>query len=132
MSRDENCHEMVYRELREFSDDEITRILEDGETNDLYELPFSVGEYHPNWKYAQDICVKLATHPDIRVRANAMMGLAYVARTKGKLEKHVVEPLILHTLSGLKDNEELQYMVLDAIDDINHYMKWNIQKSISD
>lgn len=45
-------------------------------------LPLSVGQNHPKWKFAQDLCVKLSEYPDVRVRVNVVRGLAYLARTK--------------------------------------------------
>ena len=91
-------------------------------------LLFVVGEYVNNWKVAQDICVKLSTHENERVRANAGMGIAYVARTKGKLEKHIVKPILLKLLRECTG--ENKYIVIDAISDLKIFMKWNIGEKI--
>ena len=74
---------------------------------------------------SQNICTKLSNHEDARVRANAVLGLAYIARTKGILEKHIVKPIILREL---RKNIEYQWRIIDAIDDINLFMKWGIGK----
>lgn len=113
----------IYKPLERLSDNEIDRILESGEINELIVLPLSIGEYHHNWKYAQDICVKLSEHEDARVRSNAVLGLAYIARTKRMLEKHIVKPVVI---KELRENKEYQWRIIDAIDDINIFMKWNI------
>lgn len=113
----------VYKPLEILSDVEINNILKKGDLNELILLPLSVGEYHRNWKYAQDLCVKLSSHEDARVRANAVLGLAYIARTKGSLEKHIVKPILL---KELRENEECKWRIIDAIDDINLFMKWDI------
>ncbi len=37
-------------------------------------LPISLGEFFPDWKFAQDTCLKLAEHEDPAIRANAILG----------------------------------------------------------
>lgn len=118
--------ERKYKSLEPLSDDEINQILKGDDIDALITLPLSVGEYHLNWKYAQKLCVKLSEHPDARVRANAVLGLAYIARTKGKLEKFIVKPVVLRALN---ENKEFEWRIIDSIDDINLFMKWNLGKN---
>ena len=118
--------ERIYMPLEPFSDDEINQILESNDIDALITLPLSIGENHHNWKYAQDLCVRLSEHSDARVRANAILGLTYIARTKGKLEKFVVMPVVLRALD---ENKEFEWRIIDAIDDINLFMKWNIGRN---
>ena len=113
----------IYKPLECLSDNEINNVLKKGDLNELLLLPLSVGEYHHNWKYAQDLCVKLSNHENAIVRANAVLGLAYIARTKGSLEKHIIKPILL---KELRENEEYKWRIVDAIEDINLFMKWNI------
>lgn len=117
--------ERIYKPLSEKTREEVKEILESNDMDALITLPLSLGEYESDWKFAQDICMKLAQHEDERVRANAALGLAYVARTKGKLEKNLVKPVLLKLLN---DCEEYQWRVMDAIEDINLYMGWHIGK----
>ncbi|WP_246009340.1 hypothetical protein [Brevibacillus fluminis] len=88
----------IYKPLDTLTDEEIKKILASGSFDELAMLPLSVGMHHANWKIAQTLCVKLAGHTDERIRANAILGLAYIAMTKGKLEKHIVKPLLLREL----------------------------------
>ncbi|GIO31793.1 MULTISPECIES: hypothetical protein [Paenibacillus] len=119
----------IYRPLQEYADQGISEILKSEDRDLLLQLPLSVGEYHSNWKFSQDICVKLSKHEDPAIRANAILGLAYIARTKGKLEKRVVKPIIL---KELRENKEYEGRVNDSIDDINLFMKWKIGKNSRD
>lgn len=116
----------IYRPLQEHSDQEINNILKSEDRDLLMRLPLSVGEYHPNWKFSQDICAELSNHLDPAIRANAVLGIAYIARTKGKLEKHIVKPIVL---KELRDNKEFEWRINDSIDDINLFMKWNLGKN---
>ena len=113
----------LYRPLPEFDEKEIKRILQFGSIEELTILPLSVGEYHANWKTAQNICVELSNHSDEQVRANSALGLAYIARTKGKLEKHIVKPILLEILRNCSEHRD---RVIDSIQDINIFMEWSI------
>lgn len=117
--------ERIYKHVEEYSDQEIIEILDRQEVEELKYLSLSVGMYHHNWKYAQDICLKLAQHENPNIRANAILGIAHVARTKRKLDKRLVKPIIL---KELRENKENNGTILDAISDINLFLKWNLAK----
>ncbi|MGI0494200.1 hypothetical protein ACN4EG_20640 [Alkalinema pantanalense CENA528] len=103
--------------------EEIETLLNVGTIEELLILPLAVGETFPDWKYAQDLCLRLAEHSSDTVRANACLGLAYIARTKQRLEKHLVKPVLLREL---RSQTEFRWRVEDAIKKINHYLKWNL------
>lgn len=113
----------VYKPLEDLSNQQLNEILDRKRIDELIPLPLSVGEYHINWKYAQDLCAKLSEHENPLIRANAILGFAYIARTKGMLEKHIVKPIVL---KELRDNQEYNWRIIDAIHDINLFMKWKI------
>ncbi|MEH2159737.1 MAG: hypothetical protein V7K38_01530 [Nostoc sp.] len=106
--------------------EETQAILSHGSFDELMVLPLALGEHYPDWKYAQDVCLKLANHADDRIRANACLGLAYVARTQGKLEKHLVKPVILREL---RSQTEWRWRIEDAIADINNYLGWRLAQA---
>ncbi|WP_128100904.1 hypothetical protein [Paenibacillus sp. DCT19] len=117
--------EPKYKEIREYNDGEIQDILERESIEELIILSLSVGLYHPNWKYAQNLCLELSQHTNAHVRANAILGLAHVARTKRELDKRIVKPVVL---KELRDNEKHRGTIIDAISDINHFLDWNLAK----
>ncbi|MEK3877093.1 hypothetical protein [Paenibacillus sp. FSL M7-0420] len=117
----------IYTPPNDLSSEEIKDRLKRNDAADLLTLPLSIGEYHPNWKFAQDICAQLADHESAAIRANAILGFAYISRTKGLLEKHIVKPLVL---SELRENKEYEWRILDSIEDINFFMKWKIGNRI--
>ena len=49
-----------YKALPIYDDQSIQEIIQKGSIEELIILPLSIGEYHPNWKKAQDICISLA------------------------------------------------------------------------
>ncbi|WP_254075514.1 hypothetical protein [Paenibacillus tritici] len=113
----------TYQPLDNLSSEEVMNVLNRNQLEELLILPLSVGENHPNWKFAQDVCVQLSNHESSDVRANAVLGFAYIARTKGQLEKHIVKPVVLREL---RENHEYSWRITDSIEDINLFMKWNM------
>ena len=116
--------EKIYRSLPVVTEKaQVLEIVKNGTQEDLMLLPLSLGEYFPDWKFAQDLCLELAGHEDAAIRGNAVLGLGYIARTKGRLEKHLVKPIILREL---RENLAYKWRVEDAIQDINLFLKWNL------
>lgn len=113
----------IYKPLDDLSTEEVIERLSRNQSEELLSLSLSVSENHSNWKFAQDVCVQLSSHESPTVRANAVLGFAYIARTKGQLEKHIVKPIVLREL---RENHEHNWRILDSIDDINLFMKWNL------
>lgn len=107
------------------SNEEALYSLKNGTEQQLVLLGMAVGEQCPQWRFAQMICLKLAEHKSPLVRANAVLGMAYIARTKGKLDKRLVKPVIL---KELKENIEYKWRILDAVEDINWFLKWHLSK----
>lgn len=114
---------MVYRPLENIERNQIKEILKNGTYEELLLLPLRIGEYCENWKEAQDICLKLMENDNAAIRANAALGLSYIARTQGKLDKRLIKPYLLQEL---KMNEEYRWRIIDSIEDINLFMRWNI------
>lgn len=119
----------IFKPLDDLSNEEIKERLRRNQLDELLSLPLSVSENQLNWKFAQDICVQLSSHESPAVRANAVLGFAYIARTKGKLEKHIVKPIVL---KELRENREYNWRILDSIDDINMFMKWKLGKRVTE
>jgi hypothetical protein len=114
----------IYRPLPIIENrEQVEALLGCGSIDELSQLCLAVGGSCPDWKYAQDICLRLAEHSSDQVRANACLGLAYVARTKQRLEKHLVKPVLLREL---RCQVEFRWRIEDSIKDINHYLKWHL------
>ena len=114
----------IYRPLEDITYEEAVRILESGTLEERILLPLRAGETMVDWKQAQTICIKSFESDDSRVKANAALGLAYIARTKGQLEKHLVKPLLV---KELRENIENRWRIIDAITDINYYLGWHLE-----
>ena len=62
-------------------------------------------------------------HSNPAIRANAALGLSYIARNHGKLNKRIVK---LYLLKELRENKEFNWRIRDAIEDINLFMGWKL------
>ncbi len=114
---------LVYKLLEPLSKLEIQKQLENGKEDELLLLPLSVGEYGENREEAQAVCLKLMEYNSPAVRANAALGLAYIARNHRMLDKRIVKPYLL---KELRENMEYEWRIRNAISDINMFMGWNL------
>jgi hypothetical protein len=116
-------YQRIYEESESLSEEEIADILKRDNIDELMSLPLNVGENHPDWRFAQELCIALARHENADVRANAILGLAYIARTKKELDREIVLPVIL---KEYKENTKNTGIIEDALDDIALFLKWDI------
>ena len=113
-----NVHEL------EYSDSEVWELIKNNDEEALITLPIKLGFCHENWNFIQMVSIKLSDHPNETIRGNSFFGLQYAAMNHRKLEKNIVKPILLR---GLKDESEwVRGKAEFAIEDINHYMNWNI------
>ena len=118
---------IFYKPLPHYNNlNEVRETINSGIIDDIIVLAVAVGVSDLNWKQAQDICVELSKHENENVRGNSAMGLSHIARTERKLEKNVIKPVLLKLLKECTGQNNGK--VMDAIRDINWYMKWNIGK----
>lgn len=78
-----------------------------------------VVHHDPDWRWLQDKCIQLTSHPDIDVVGLAITSFGDIARIHGNLDLQTVLPL----LDKLHHNAELAGRVEDAWDDIAVYLQ---------
>ena len=116
--------ERIYEEPSPITEKEVFRAIEEDDIERLTTVCIDLGFNHENWRFIQDISVRLSDHSNANVRGNAFFGLEYAARFRGKVEKNIVKPVLLR---GLRDNDaEVVRKAQNAIDNINHLMGWSI------
>ena len=117
---------MKYRALPNIDSLEHAKeLLNSNDLDTLKLLPLAVGDQCPDSEksFAQSLCLRLTESEDEETRANAILGLAYIARRHRWLEKRLVKPNILREL---RNNKEFNWRVVDAIEDINQYLGWKL------
>jgi hypothetical protein len=78
----------------------------------------SLAYHDPDWRWVQDLCLRLLNDPDVGMRGIAVLCLGHLARIHGQLDLTRVLP----ALRRLRDDEEVSARVADAIDDINTFV----------
>lgn len=115
---------LVYRAPVPVPDREAMEAIARDDVERLRTLPIDLAFHHENWRFIQDVCVRLSEHRDPCVRSGSLHGLQYTVRFRGKVEKSVVKPVLLR---ALKDSDPFVAQVArDVIDDINFVMKWRL------
>ena len=113
----------IYRPLETVSAEEVKRIIAWGTEEERGLLPLQVGEYGRYWAQSQAICLKLLEDDSPVVRANAALGLGYIARMQGQLDKRLVKPYLLREL---RENDAYRWRIIDAINDIDLFLGWRL------
>jgi hypothetical protein len=102
---------------------QVEEVLERGNPQEIYVVPIVITCYGPpDFKWAEDICIRLSAHSDPNVRGNSILAFGYLARTCGKLSREVVEPIVS---AGLTDaHPYVRQHSEGAADDIETYLGW--------
>jgi len=116
--------DLIYESPQPISDGDVIAAIKKDDIEVLRLVPIQLGFHHENWKFIQDVCVRLSEHPDAWVRHNSLLGLSYAARFRGRVEKNIVKPILLR---ALKDSDsDVAGTAQDVIDEINLLMDWRI------
>lgn len=121
--------------MNHFDEKEIKRIMEmpDSEADEkipaeLSGIIYCLGrdaESGDEFSYAYSLLLELCRRKNARVRAQAILGLSLLAVFHRKLERKVVEPIILQEWAAAAP--ENKHMIQDAVDDINFALGWNLK-----
>lgn len=116
---------MKYESINEYTDKEIMNILYYGSVSDMKMLSLSVGEYHQSYDFAQDVCFFLLDSPDEDVRANAVLGLSYIARRFSKLDVEKLKLFLSRQQPFSKENtDRVEYSLEDISLFLNESVDW--------
>jgi hypothetical protein len=114
----------LYKPIPRLTRRQIQTAIHEDDFETLVYAALAAAWYDRDWQFAQAICIQLSEHRHPVIRANAIMGLSYVARFKRRLVKRLVKPVLLR---AMKDPDEWVHgNAEDAIRDINLLMKWRI------
>jgi|CXWL01.1.fsa_nt_gi hypothetical protein len=102
---------------------DVEAVLARGDPNDLLYVPIVVSLTPPDCTWSFNICRSLSTHPDARVRANAILGFGHLARRCGALAPEIGPAII----AALTDPDwDVRGNANEAAHDINHFLGWTL------
>ncbi len=116
----------VYQAIPEFSKVEMELIIAENDIEKLIFVPLFASLYFEDRDFAYEVCIKLASHPNINVRGCAIEGFEHIARIDGKLDKEIVKPLIEKAL--VDESEFVRIKADDTKDGLEHFLKWKFSK----
>ena len=107
---------MKYEELRKCSEDEINIIMEARNLEEIKLIPLSLGEYHTDPEFVQNFCISLLDkYQNNEVRANAILGLSYLARRFRQLDTRIKPYLDRETRTNTEFLDRVEYSIEDII-----------------
>jgi hypothetical protein len=113
---------LQYEPLPDWSEAEIRDVINRGDARELLYVPLVVSMNPPSRVYAEQVCLRFATHDDPSVRGNAMEGFGHIARLFRSLNKRLIEPVIE---AGMRDPDDwVRGKAQDAADDIEWFCGW--------
>jgi len=96
-------------------------ILRDDSERLVY-AALSAAFYDDDPEWVQNVCVRLAEHPNANVRGNAIEGFGHVARIHRSLHA-CVKPLIERALYD--EDSWVRGKARIAAEDVTHFLKWD-------
>ena len=99
-----------------------------GESAELLYVPIAVSLHAERLAWAQAVCARLAAHPHFNVRGNAVLGFGHLARRFRRLERAVVEPLVLRALTD--PDPYVRGQAHAAADDLQQFLGWDLAPAV--
>lgn len=109
---------MKYRAVEPISREAAAKVSLEDNPQTLVSTLVSVAFFEPDYRWAQDFCLKYCVHSDKDVRAVAVTCLGHIARIHRKLDLDRVRPILL----PLKNDAHVAGPVDDAEDDFEVFL----------
>jgi hypothetical protein len=116
----------IYQAIPEFTKAEMEQVIIENDIEKLIFVPLFASLYFEDRDFAYEVCIQLASHPNINVRGCAIEGFEHIARIDGKLDKEIVKPLIEKAL--FDKSEFIRMKADDTKDGLEHFLKWKFRK----
>jgi hypothetical protein len=116
-----------YEEIGQWSHEAVERALRGGDTEALLRAVIGVSMHNADWRYAQDLCVRLSSHPHFNVRGNAVLSFGHIARVHRQLDRALVQPIIQAALRD--ESDYIRGQAVCAMDDTAFFLEWHYDES---
>lgn len=117
-----------YESIKPLDPVEVEAAISRNDAAELLRVPVAVSLHADDLAWAQDVCVRLASHPDFNVRGNAILGFGHLARRFGSLERSKVEPLVARALRDPVDYVRMQADTTS--DDLRQFLGWIVAPEV--
>ena|SRR5689334_3523268 len=113
---------LTYVETGPWNRADVEQALLSDDIGALLVAVIAVAMHDDDWHYAQDLCVRLSSHPHFNVRGNAVLGFGHIARVHGRLDRAVVQPIIHN--ARCDQHGYVRGQAESAVDDTTLFLKW--------
>lgn len=110
---------LKYEEIHSVSHDEAEANLASEDVELMARTLIALGLYDDDWEWVQEQGVKHLGHKNEVVVSAAILSIAHMARTNGKINKSLVLPALI----AVAVDKRYEGRVQDAIDDIEMFVK---------
>ena len=86
--------QLKYEEVTKIERSEAIRRYEENNIKNLGRTMVRVAFYEPDYKWAQEYCLRLCEHTDPETRAVAVTCLGHIARIHGVIDTDAVRPVL--------------------------------------
>jgi len=118
-------HILKFQDLEQFTNADVEAAIKRNDPEELQLVPVTVALSSSDQPFAQEICIRLASHAHSKVRGNAVMSLGHIARRFRALDEHTVKPLIEAAL--IDADEYVRTHAKAAADEIHQFLHWTIR-----
>lgn len=116
---------MKFQDLEQFSISDVNAAIKRNDPRELQLVSVTVALSSNDRLFAEDVCLRLVSHTNNKVRGNAVMSLGHIARRFHSLTEHVVKPVIEAALSDT--DEYVRTHAKAAADEIHQFLHWTIR-----
>lgn len=116
---------MEYEVIHRMSRAEVEAAFERDDPEELLRAVLAAALHAEDGEWATSVCMRLASHQDVVVRGNAILGLGHLARRWGRLDP-AMRDLIE---AGLRDPDpHVRGQAEAAADDVQQFLHWPITR----
>jgi hypothetical protein len=113
---------LKYEPIPRMSRDEIESAIACDDSEQLVYAALAAAFYDDDAHWIEQVCARLANHPNANVRGNAVEGFGHIARIHRTLNQRV-KPLIERALSD--EDSWVRGKAYDAAGDVTHFLEWD-------
>lgn len=117
---------MKYQEIKQLSQPEVEAAISCDKPDELAVAVLAAALYLEDAIWAEDVCVRLASHEHEAVRGNAVLSFGHIARIHRKLTERTVKPLIESAL--VDKSAYVRSHAESAADDVELFLRWHLNR----
>lgn len=108
-----------YQKISPIPRDEAEIIIQQGFPEAIALTLVRLAYHDPDWRWVQNLCIALSSHPDKWVRRTCVTCFGHLARIHGYIDKQKVMPV----LNQLLQDPDVKGEAEDALEDLKVFLK---------